>query len=191
MPERITWFEEPQLQVDRFLPADDPVRPWVKGTIAQLRAIQWAETDYGLVHADFHAGNFLIDEGGLTVFDFDDCGNHPFVNDIAISIYYALYYPPKGIVIDERLVSLFIRSFLAGYTRVRRLPTELETVPIWMCLRHALLYCVLRETRWQAGLAAGDEAVLARAEQYRREVVAGLPWLDVVKETVLSVNEAE
>ena len=40
---------------------------------------------YGMIHADFHSGNFHYDEKGrITLFDFDDCVYHWFSYDIAI-----------------------------------------------------------------------------------------------------------
>jgi Ser/Thr protein kinase RdoA (MazF antagonist) len=39
---------------------------------------------YGLIHADFHTGNFHVDNNQrITLFDFDDCGYHWFAYDIA------------------------------------------------------------------------------------------------------------
>jgi len=44
-----------------------------------------------LIHTDVHAGNFFVDDGRITVFDFDDSSYQWFASDIAIALYYTIW----------------------------------------------------------------------------------------------------
>lgn len=43
----------------------------------------WEE--YGLVHSDFRMENFLVHQGRMTFFDFEDCCYHWFAYDVAVA----------------------------------------------------------------------------------------------------------
>ncbi|MFC4425229.1 phosphotransferase enzyme family protein [Deinococcus navajonensis] len=63
---------------------------------------------FGLIHADPHPGNFLQQERGLALIDFDRCGWGPFQLDLAHA--------------DLALDSAGRAALIAGYTRFRSLP---------------------------------------------------------------------
>ncbi|MCD0160043.1 phosphotransferase [Deinococcus sp. 6YEL10] len=67
---------------------------------------------FGLIHADVHPGNFLQQEEGLALIDFDRCGWGPLLLDLANA--------------DLALDSSERAALLAGYTRVRPLPAGYE-----------------------------------------------------------------
>lgn len=50
-----------------------------------------ARNVYGLVHRDAHYGNFHVDNGKITLFDFDDCCYHWFSFDIAVTLVHLKY----------------------------------------------------------------------------------------------------
>jgi len=41
---------------------------------------------YGLVHCDVNPTNFYVNDGQITLFDFDDCAYNWFINDIAVAL---------------------------------------------------------------------------------------------------------
>lgn len=67
---------------------------------------------FGLIHADVHPGNFLQQEAGLALIDFDRCGWGPFLLDLA-NADLALDPPARA-------------ALMAGYTRFRPLPAGYE-----------------------------------------------------------------
>jgi len=68
---------------------------------------------YGLIHADFHGGNFFVDTttNTITVFDFDDCVYGWYSMDIAMSVFDAL------VLYTGSDKSAFATHFLGHYLR--------------------------------------------------------------------------
>ena len=83
----------------------------------RLHAMGKDAARFGLIHADLHPGNVLIDGGALSVIDFDDAafGWHAF--DMAVALFYAWARPNFPAIRD---------AFLAGYGRARRLAPDIE-----------------------------------------------------------------
>ncbi|HET7615749.1 MAG TPA: phosphotransferase, partial [Bacillales bacterium] len=59
---------------------DDALKVCGDGTGQKLRSLRehflqlpQGKDEYGLIHDDFHRGNFFINDGDITLFDFDDC----------------------------------------------------------------------------------------------------------------------
>ena len=67
---------------------------------------------YSVIHADLHSGNVLIDEGRLTVIDFDDTGFGWHMYDIAVALKHQHGTPLYPVVRD---------ALLRGYRSVRAL----------------------------------------------------------------------
>ena len=63
---------------------------------------------FGLIHADFHSGNYLLDEGAVSIIDFGRCGFGFYLHDLALAL--------MEMVDEQRL------SFLKGYQTVKPLP---------------------------------------------------------------------
>ena len=67
---------------------DGKMRAWFRRLDPWLKALPKSGSDYGLIHADVHHGNFHVnDRDEVTVFDFDDCHYHWFAYDIAVPIF--------------------------------------------------------------------------------------------------------
>jgi len=87
---------------------------------------------YGLIHADFHRGNFLVAPGGqIAVIDFDDFGWGHFLYDVAVAtINYATNPARVGLCQD----------FLRGYRSVRAFSVgEEEMIPAFNLLRSVFM----------------------------------------------------
>lgn len=97
---------------------------------------------YGLIHNDFHQYNFFIENGNLTVFDFDDCLYHWYICDIAIAFYHALQTIPINNVEERKEFGIkFIKSFLKGYSEETKLEDKwLEKIPLFLEYRRICSY---------------------------------------------------
>ncbi|MCJ8277754.1 MAG: phosphotransferase, partial [Bdellovibrionales bacterium] len=85
-PRRLQWHEEPGVHLaEKSLSDSDPytkIYNQIKGFLTQLEK---PEESFGLIHADVHNGNFLVDQNNkITVFDFDDSVYHWLVYDLAV-----------------------------------------------------------------------------------------------------------
>jgi Ser/Thr protein kinase RdoA (MazF antagonist) len=94
---------------------------------------------FGLVHADLHLANLLLDEPHLRIIDFDDCGFSWFVYDFATAV---------SFIEHEPVVPQLLRAWLAGYRKTVPLSPEDGTeIPTFVVLRRILL------TAWLASHA--------------------------------------
>lgn len=105
------------------------VDDWIKSRYEQLynEVAKWERSQdvFGVVHNDLHQGNFHLNENGLIFFDFDDCAYHFYAQDVAVSIYHALW---TGIAFHPEAESFpvdFLASFLEGYASTRSLTSEM------------------------------------------------------------------
>ena len=85
--------------------------------VGWLGSLQPDPIHYGMVHGDFERTNFLLDDGSIRLFDFDDCCRHWFVWDIACALWVFRNAPP-----EDR--ALFLRWFLEGYSAIREPDAE-------------------------------------------------------------------
>lgn len=99
-----------------------------RALVNELTSLPRARDEYGLIHCDFHQHNFVVDEGRVRVFDFDDSLYGPFALDIGIALYHALAWGLSGGMCarqDEAMwiIGHFMRGYLAAnalLTRTRR-----------------------------------------------------------------------
>lgn len=84
---RAEWInEEYHLDIhENITRADGPIFDEFQRIENLFKKLLKERDSYGMIHADFHSGNFHYDENGtITLFDFDDCVYHWFSYDIAI-----------------------------------------------------------------------------------------------------------
>jgi Ser/Thr protein kinase RdoA (MazF antagonist) len=100
--------------------------------------------NYGLIHTDIHAGNFLVDQNqNLTVFDFDDCAYFYFLSDIAIAIFYTVFFNPNRHEISKP----FITALLKGYMKQHVLKkSDFLQIELFFKLRILILYLALKRS---------------------------------------------
>ncbi|RAL20625.1 hypothetical protein DL240_16470 [Lujinxingia litoralis] len=163
-PRRPRWDEDDLMGPERYLaPADEAVIEACHAIFHALSALPADDADFGLVHNDFHIGNFFVDRGRITLFDFDDACYHWFANDIATALYSPCWWSQEGDVAEQRD---FARSFtgrlLRGYRRHRELPGAwLEALPLLLRYRDALTYTVIHKRMDVSALDARLERELA------------------------------
>lgn len=100
---------------------------------------------FGLVHADLRLANLMIDTGGITVIDFDDCGWSWHLADLGAALSFIEDAPEA----QER-----VAQWLAGYRSVRPLPDDhLAMVASFVMMRR------LQLTAWIASHSDADAAI--------------------------------
>lgn len=115
---------------------------------------------FGLIHADMRLANLLVDDGAVTLIDFDDCGFGWFVYDLAASLSFIETSP---------LLPELKRSWIEGYTAIRPLTlADLSMIDVMILLRRMALLAWIgshAETelaRQHRDRFAGDTVRLAR-----------------------------
>jgi amicoumacin kinase len=96
---------------------------------------------YGMIHADFHGGNFFVDveSKAITVFDFDDCCYGWFAMDIAMSLFDILVLYAGGD--SQRYGSWFLENYLLGYSSANPLsPFWIDRLPLFLKLLETGIY---------------------------------------------------
>lgn len=110
--------------------------------MSTLKNLDYGKESYGLIHGDINVGNFLVDHGAVTLFDFDECQYSWFVEDIAIQLFYLVYvYGDDSI--DERHLQCqrFMEHFLKGYSKENTISDyELTLIPLFLRLREIIVY---------------------------------------------------
>ena len=98
---------------------------------ARLRAFGTGPDRYGLVHADTRLANLLVNDGSVSVIDFDDSGFSWYLYDLGTAVSFFEHEP---------VVPALVESWLDGYRRVGRLSAE-DQAEIWtfIMMRRLLL----------------------------------------------------
>lgn len=106
---------------DRGIPVSRPLPMLVQ----RLLALPRHQDNYGLIHSDFHQGNFFVDKGRVRVFDFDDSLYGYFALDMGIALHHALRWTePLPQPERQGAVEIIVRSFMRGYKRANALPPD-------------------------------------------------------------------
>lgn len=142
---RKTWNKDDgYLLSQQALLSSDPSNPITIQYLNLLKKIDSYPKDrkyYGLIHGDFHHGNFHYNSKSnqITLFDFDDCHYSWFAFDIAVpfaSLELSTYL--RGLNVDYKA---FQHYFLEGYHKEYSLDSFwLDQIPLFMNYRFASLY---------------------------------------------------
>ena len=88
---------------------------------ARLAAFGTGPDRYGLIHADTRLANLLVDDGRVSVIDFDDSGFSWYLYDAGTSVSFFEHEPQVPELMD---------AWLTGYRRVAALPAA-DEAEIW------------------------------------------------------------
>ena len=103
-------------------PAERAVLGRLDATLeARLAAYGSGQERYGLVHADTRLANLIVDDGAVSVIDFDDSGFSWFLYDVGTAVSFFEHEPHVPALID---------SWLSGYRRAAQLPAA-DEAEIW------------------------------------------------------------
>ena len=143
-----------------------------------LRTLPTSPNIYGLIHNDLHQWNFMLDQGKIIVFDFDVCGHHWFLTDIAIALFHGLWVDSwnKIPAVQERLQRFFDR-FMAGYSTEMELDTQwAERLPYFLKYRQLLSYTVFSDPKSHAQTTGWQRRWVS---EMRKGIVEDIPVLDI------------
>jgi Ser/Thr protein kinase RdoA (MazF antagonist) len=102
-------------------------------SVLRKRLGDYGETSdkFGLIHADLRCANLIIDDGRLSVIDFDDCGFSWYLYDFAAAI---------SFLECEPYIPELQSAWIAGYRTVTPLSdAETAIIPTFIMLRRMLL----------------------------------------------------
>lgn len=86
----------------------------VEWLISELGCIGETKDNFGFIHADLHFGNFLVQDGEVSVIDFDQLGRGHYAYDLAV-LMVELFSEPENYA--ERWL-----NFAVGYQQIAGLP---------------------------------------------------------------------
>lgn len=119
-----------------------------KKVLSEISSLSINSNVYGLIHNDFHHGNFFVDDSMITIFDFDDCAYGWFANDIAVAIYHAMWNGISEHPEWKDFEDIFINSFLEGYFENFPYHKEIVTyISLFIRYRDIFLYQLFQK-RW-------------------------------------------
>jgi Ser/Thr protein kinase RdoA (MazF antagonist) len=126
-------------------PAEQEVLGRLDATLrARLAAFGTGPQRYGLVHADTRLANLLVENGTVSVIDFDDSGFSWYLYDVGTSVSFFEHQPHVPELVD---------AWLTGYRRVLDLPAA-DEAEIWTFI----LYRRLLLVAWIGSHQAADIA---------------------------------
>lgn len=132
---------------------------------------------FGLIHNDFHQGNIFVNEGRLTVFDFDDCAYHWFAYDLAATFYHAYWQASSFTPENTQFSREFWEHFLRGYQQEHTISKELiQQIPIFLKIREIFLYTLFLEKWDMENLQDWQEYTLTNL---KNNIETGKPYSDV------------
>jgi len=140
------WYEDDQiLNARQYLPPEQlQAADELEEILQQFSQLPKSPDDYGLIHSDVNPTNFHVDNGKITLFDFDDCAYNWFVNDIAVAmpLYSSMFKKPDW---ETRLCE-FIVSFMRGYHEENHLDDKwLTLLPICMRLQNLITLVAMHQ----------------------------------------------
>ena len=91
--------------------------------IAHFAQLQRKQDSFGVIHADFHSGNYLLCDEKVCIIDFDRCGFGFYLYDLALAL----------MELEEQQR----KAFLQGYETVKPLPADYTNLKqVFQCLAY-------------------------------------------------------
>lgn len=162
---------------ERFLPPGEEVAAEkFRSVVESLRTLPVDRDSYGLVHQDAHGGNFFLENGRITLFDFDDILYAWYAYDVAMAFFYLLPHDCTG---PENLA--FARTTFAqlmeGYSRENVLGDRwLKEIPRFLKLREIDLYIAIHRS---LDLNDLDPWCASYMKNRREKILNDVPYVDM------------
>jgi Ser/Thr protein kinase RdoA (MazF antagonist) len=91
--------------------------------INNFAQLERKQDSFGIIHADFHSGNYLLCDGKVCIIDFDRCGFGFYLYDLALAL----------MELEEQQRKVFLQ----GYKTVKPLPTDyINLKQVFLCLAY-------------------------------------------------------
>ena len=146
----------------------------------ELETFSKTKDTFGLIHNDLHQGNFFVVENELILFDFDDCAYNWYAQDLAVSLYHALWTGESFHPDWTEFHDVFITNFFNGYSSYRSLTDDdMKLVSIFLRMRELFLFLLFKST-WD--LDCIEEWQKTKLIELEKSVKEGtIPYLEVLK----------
>ncbi len=142
---RPEWDDPLMLEVEKFVPSGQTgVIEAYRQVREHLSRLPRGPESYGLIHQDAHGANFFVDEeGGISLFDFDDCVYAWYVYDISMVVFYMLVGRDDAAAYAGEFMSHFLPAYAAECSLE---DSWLAQVPVFLKLREIDLYAVIHRS---------------------------------------------
>lgn len=128
---------------------------------------------YGLVHGDLHTGNFFVKGDKITaLLDFDRTCYKWFISEIAVALYYPLYFTQlnQDRKAQEDFVKRFLPLFMNGYEEENKLESDwMKKLNSFIQVRDVILFMYL------------PKELENMKKNHRPRILGEVPYVDVQK----------
>lgn len=136
---RPQWYEDDFYYAEKYVPSETVIMEKSKALIDYLHTLPQDRDSYGLIHGDVNLSNLSVDEGEITLFDFDDSRCSWFAHDIAVALFFTIM--DTGVPDRESFALSFMENFMTGYHEENNLdPFWLRHIPLFLNLHVILCY---------------------------------------------------
>ncbi|WP_406687512.1 phosphotransferase enzyme family protein [Rossellomorea vietnamensis] len=186
---RERWDQDDVLDYDNYLSSVEDRDIIEKGRLNKenIRGFKETQDSFGLIHSDIHPGNFFYQDGDLHVFDFDDSMQFFFVSDVAIPLYYSVWWKFRNetLEIRSRFGERFLIAFLQGYVAECEIGDEwVKRIPHFLLLRDLTLYTVFHKKWDLENLSEREQSLLTQIRErlHRDEPIVELDYDKILTE---------
>lgn len=173
---RPSWDSDMAGSAEKFIPDQPRIIEKINAINAATHALPHDKDSFGLVHIDFHRGNFFVDGGRIYLFDFDDCHYSWFADDIAVCLFYAIPHDCTSAA-DKAAACRFLRHFMAGYRQENTLDVSwLTQIPLFQKRRELDLYTVIHRSYKGAEPDPWSASFLTNRVE---KILNDVPYLDI------------
>ena len=104
--------------------------------VKEVERLPKSNNNYGLIHNDLLEDNMHIYEDKITAFDFEDSCFNWYVNDIAIAMFYPVFFGISDTIQQKEYGDFFLTYFMRGYRKENNISAkDLETIPLFLKIR--------------------------------------------------------
>ncbi len=175
---RYSWLEDENHDFEARIPGQATILEIAADLKTRLLALPKSPDVYGLIHGDAHAGNFFVDDGRLTFFDFDDVSYSWFGYDVATILFGVVLQPWVTPGEEVAAAEKFLVTFLEGYSRENDTAAlMLPSFPDLLKLRELSLYAVIHLHMDVENIE--DDFAARFMDGRRKRLEGGVPYLDM------------
>ena len=171
---RLPWHANDLLDFSALIPPEQKlVYQRRDELLARLNGLPQGAESYGLVHGDFHHGNFLVEGNRITLFDFDAAEYFWYAGEVCVALYNCLPLPRAETAKRRRYALDYLHHFLRGYRQERDFGVYwLAQIPLFLKYCELLNYAYFHKYWDLANLSPRRAGVLA---DFRRRIEGDIP----------------
>jgi len=145
-------------------------------TLLELNSLPREKDHFGFIHNDMHHRNLFVHNDEISLFDFDGCGHFWFVQDIAMPLFYAVWWGLPSNRGRKEFASQFLISFMEGYSKENTLDQSwLRSIPLFHNLRMCDLYLFYMGRRDARSL---DKNLMGDIENLKHYLEKRIPFIE-------------